>query len=74
MFTLKFSAYTFVVFIKYEKSRDENELETEPRGPTPHYGMGPLLAAPPYGVFASELISIPVSSCAFITMFKLSPI
>jgi hypothetical protein len=67
---LNFSAYTFVVFIKYEKLRDENELETEPRGSTPPGGAGPLLAVPPSGVSASEFVSVPVSSCAFVLMFN----
>jgi hypothetical protein len=70
MFALNFPAHTFVVFIKYEKSRDENELEMEPRGSTPPRGMGPLLAMPPYGVFTSELISVPVSSCAFVSLLN----
>jgi hypothetical protein len=67
---LNFSAYTFVVFIKYEKSRDENELEMELGGSTPPGGAGPLLATPPYGVSASELVSVPVSSYDFVMMFN----
>jgi hypothetical protein len=37
-----------------------------PKGTTPPRGMGPLLAAPPRGVAASELLSDPVSSCIFL--------
>jgi hypothetical protein len=69
-FALNFSAYTFVVFIKYEKSQDENELETEPGGSTPPGGTGPLLATPPCGVSALELVSVPASSCAFVSMIN----
>jgi hypothetical protein len=68
-FALNFSTYIFVVFIEYEKSRDENELETEPRGSTPPGGVAPLLVAPPYGVSASKLIFVLVSSRAFVLMF-----
>jgi hypothetical protein len=67
---LNFSVYIFVVFIKYEKSRDENGLETEPRGSTPPGGVGPLLAVPPCGVSTPELVSVPVFSCAFVLMFN----
>jgi hypothetical protein len=70
MFTLNFSVNIFVVFIKYEKSRDKNELETDPGGSTPPGGMGPLLAAPTCGVFASELVYVLVSSCAFDSLFN----
>jgi hypothetical protein len=69
-FALNFSVHTFVIFIKYEKSGDENEWETEPRGSTPPGGVGPLLAAPPCGVSASKLIFVPVSSCDFVLMFN----
>jgi hypothetical protein len=61
-FTLNFSAYTFIVFIKYKKSRDENELESEPGDSTPPGGAGPLLVTPPYGVSASQPVSVRFSS------------
>jgi hypothetical protein len=67
---LNFSIYIFVVFIKYEKSRDKNELEMESGGSSPPGGEGPLLAAPPCGESTSELISVPVSSCDFVSMFN----
>jgi hypothetical protein len=67
---LNFSVNTFIVFIKYEKSQDKNELETEPEGSTPPRGAGPLLAAPPGGEVASELVSVPVSSCAFVSLLN----
>jgi hypothetical protein len=70
MLALNFSINIFIVFTKYEKSRDENELEMELRGPTPPGGAGPLLAAPPYGESASELFSVLVSSCDFVAMFN----
>jgi hypothetical protein len=42
----------------------------EPGGSTPPRGAGPLLVAPHGGEAASELVSVPVSSCAFIMMFN----
>jgi hypothetical protein len=39
-------------------------------GSTPPGGTGPLLATPPYGVFASKLVSVPVSSYAFVLLFN----
>jgi hypothetical protein len=64
------SIYIFVVFIKYEKSRDENGLEAESGGSSPPGGAGPLLATPPCGETTPELISILVSSCDFVSMFN----
>jgi hypothetical protein len=69
-FALYFSTYIFFIFIKYEKSRDENGLETESGGSSPPGGAGPLLAAPSYGESTLELISVPVSSCDFVSMFN----
>jgi hypothetical protein len=45
-------------------------LETESEGSSPPGGAGPLLAAPPYGESTSELVSVPVSSCDFVSMFN----
>jgi hypothetical protein len=39
---LNFSINIFVVFIKYEKSRDENGKEMESDGSSPPGGTGPL--------------------------------
>jgi hypothetical protein len=66
---LNFSTYIFVVFIKYEKSRDVNGLETESGGSSPPGGAGPLLAVPPCGESTPELVSVPVSSYDFVSMF-----
>jgi hypothetical protein len=66
MFALNFFVYAFVVFIKYEKSRDENEKETEPGGSTPPRGVGPLLATPP-GLF----IPVPSFCCCSVPMLYL---
>jgi hypothetical protein len=41
-FTLNFSINIFVVFIKYEKSRDENGQETKSGGSSPPGGASPL--------------------------------
>jgi hypothetical protein len=68
--TLNFYIYIFVVFIKYEKSRDENGQETDSGGSSPPGGAGPLQVTPPYGESTPELISVPVSSCDFASMFN----
>ena len=60
--------YTFVVFEKYEQLRAENEWETVPGGTTPRGGAGPLLAAPPHGVGASEPVSDPFSPGTFLLL------
>jgi hypothetical protein len=39
-------------------------------GNTPPRGAGPLLAVPPRGVVALELVSDPVSSCAFLLLLN----
>jgi hypothetical protein len=67
-FELNFSINIFVVFIKYEKSRDENGQETESGGSSPPGGAGPLQAAPPCGETTLELVSVPISSCDFVSM------
>jgi hypothetical protein len=69
-FALKNFVNIFVIFIKYEKSRDKNRLEMEFGGSSPPGDAVPLLAAPPCGESASELVSVPVSSCDFILMFN----
>jgi hypothetical protein len=60
----------FIDFAKYEKSRDENGQETESGGSSPPGGAGPPQAAPPCGETTPELISIPVSSCDFVSMYN----
>jgi hypothetical protein len=70
MFAVNLSIYIFVVFIKYEKSRDENGLETESGGSSPLGGVGPLLAMPPCGETTSELTFVLVFSCDFVSMFN----
>jgi hypothetical protein len=60
----------FAVFTKYEKSRDENGQETESGGSSPPGGVGPLQATPPCGETTPELVSVPVSSCDFVSMFN----
>jgi hypothetical protein len=57
--------------LKYEKSQEENGLETESGGSSPPGGAGPLLAAPPCGESTLELISILISSCDFALLFNL---
>jgi hypothetical protein len=70
MFTKNFSINIFVVFIKYEESRDENGQETESGGSSPPGGTGPPQAAPPCGETTRDFISIPVSSCDFVLMYN----
>jgi hypothetical protein len=41
-----------------------------PGGTTPPHGAGPLLATPPGGVVASEFVSDPVSSRAFLLLLN----
>jgi hypothetical protein len=66
---LNFFSYIFIVFVKYEKSRDENGKEKE-SGVISHIGgAGPPLAAPTYCVSTPELVSVPVSSCDLVSMF-----
>jgi hypothetical protein len=60
----------FAVFTKYEKSRDENGQEKESGCSSHTGGVGPPLAAPPWCEDTSELISIPVSSCDFASMYN----
>jgi hypothetical protein len=65
-----FSFNIFIIYAKYEKSRDENGQETESGGSSPPGGMCPPQAAPPCGETTPELVSIPVSSCDFVSMFN----
>jgi hypothetical protein len=60
----------FVVFTKYEKSRDENGQEKESRCFSHTGGAGPPLAAPPWCENTSELVSISVCSCDFPSMYN----
>jgi hypothetical protein len=69
-FVKNLSINIFIVFAKYEKSRDENGQETEAGGSSPPGGAGPLQAAPPCGETTPKLVSIPVSSCDFVSMFN----
>jgi hypothetical protein len=48
----------------------KNRVETQSGGSSPLGGAGPLLAAPPCGETTPELISVPVSSCDFVSMFN----
>jgi hypothetical protein len=41
-----------------------------PEARTPPRGAGPLLAAPPCGLVTSELVSVLVSSCAFVSLLN----
>jgi hypothetical protein len=65
-----FSINIFIVFAKYEKSRDENGQETESGGSSPPGGTGPAQAAPPCGETTPELVSVPVSSYDFLLMYN----
>jgi hypothetical protein len=69
-FALNFFSTIFIVFAKYEKSRDENGQETETRAPSHTGGAGPPLAVPPWCESTPELISVPFSSCDFASMFN----
>jgi hypothetical protein len=67
---LNFFSYIFIVFVKYEKSRDENGKEKE-FGVSSHIGgAGPPQTAPTYCVSTPELVSVPVSSSDFVSMFN----
>jgi hypothetical protein len=65
-----YSFIIFAVFNKYEKSRDENGQEKESVCSSHTGGAGPPLAAPPWCESTPELVSIPVSSCDFISMYN----
>jgi hypothetical protein len=65
-----FSINIFIVFAKYEKSRDENRQETESGGSSPPGGAGPPQATSAYGETTPELVSVLVSSCDFVSMFN----
>jgi hypothetical protein len=60
----------FAIFTKYEKSRDENGQEKESGCFSHTRGAGPPLAAPPWCENTSELVSIPVSSFDFPSMYN----
>jgi hypothetical protein len=67
---ISFSIYILDVFIKFEKSQDENGQETESGGSSPPGGASPLQAAPPCGETTPEFVSVPVSSRDFFLMFN----
>jgi hypothetical protein len=60
----------FAIFTKFEKSRDENGQEKESVCFSHIGGAGPSLAMPPWCENTPELVSVPVSSCDFTSMYN----